>query len=79
MAKADKPTSKKATNEKPVKTKGDLLEAFKEVKNNNEKPKKERVKRGKYDEKLAVKGTFLEIMQAAVKHADKNSGKNKKS
>lgn len=36
-------------------------------------------KRGKYDEKLAVKGSFLEIMQAAVKHADKNSKAKKKA
>ncbi len=36
-------------------------------------------KRGNYDEKLAVKGTFMEIMQAAAKHADKNSGKKAKS
>ena len=39
----------------------------------------ERTKRGKYDEKLAVKGTFLEIMQASMKHADKNSKAKKKA
>ncbi|HYG17065.1 MAG TPA: hypothetical protein VEC12_15005 [Bacteroidia bacterium] len=31
-------------------------------------PKK---KRGKYTEKLEVKGSFLDIMKAAVKNADK--------
>ncbi|HXS37027.1 MAG TPA: hypothetical protein VN721_10020 [Flavipsychrobacter sp.] len=35
-------------------------------------------KRGKYDEKLAVKGTFLEIMQAATKNANDKSAPAKK-
>ena len=35
-------------------------------------------KRGKYDEKLAVKGTFLDLIQASMKHADKNSKAKKK-
>ena len=38
-----------------------------------EKKVTEPKKRGKYDDKLAVKGTFMDIMTAAVKHADKNS------
>lgn len=32
-----------------------------------------------YDEKLAVKGTFLDIMKASVKHAEKHSAPKKKS
>jgi len=36
------------------------------------KPKKGR---GNYDEKLAVTGSFLDIMKAAVKHANNNSAK----
>ena len=40
------------------------------------KPAK-RKKRGKYDEKLAVKGGFIDIMKAAVKNADENSSKKK--
>ena len=39
----------------------------------------EKKKRGKYDEKLAVKGSFLDIMQASMKHADKNSAPKKKA
>lgn len=39
---------------------------------------KERKKRGKYDEKLAVKGTFLEIMKAAAKNANDKSAPKKK-
>ena len=39
-----------------------------------EKPKKER---GKYDEPLKVNGSFLNIMQAAVKDADNKSAKKK--
>jgi hypothetical protein len=37
------------------------------------KPKKERP--AKYDEKLAVKGSFLDIVKASVKHAENNSAK----
>ncbi|HTC00163.1 MAG TPA: hypothetical protein VK705_05725 [Ferruginibacter sp.] len=37
------------------------------------KPKKERP--AKYDEKLAVNGSFLDIMKAAAKHAQNNSAK----
>lgn len=37
--------------------------------------KKPRAK--KYDEKVAVKGTFLEIMKAAAKNANDNSAKKK--
>ena len=36
-------------------------------------------KRGKYDEKLAVKGTFMDLIQASMKHADNNSKAKKKS
>lgn len=36
-------------------------------------------KRGKYDEKLAVKGTFADIMNAAVKHRENNTPAKKKS
>jgi len=43
------------------------------------KPKKDDKKRGDYDEKLAVNGSFMDIMKAAAKHADKNSSKSKKS
>lgn len=32
-------------------------------------------KRGKYDEKLQVKGSFLDIIQASMKHADNHSAK----
>lgn len=39
---------------------------------------KEPKKRGKYDEKLAVKGTFLDIMKAAAKNANDNSAPKKK-
>ena len=40
-----------------------------------EKPKKERPTN--YNEKLAVNGTFLDIMKAAVKDADKKVEKKK--
>jgi hypothetical protein len=39
---------------------------------NTEKKATERKKRGKYDEKLAVKGSFSDIMAAAGKHRNKN-------
>lgn len=35
-------------------------------------------KRGNYDEKLQVNGSFMDIMKAAVKHADNNSKAKKK-
>ncbi len=35
-------------------------------------------KRGKYDEKLKVNGSFMDIMQAAMKDADKKSAPKKK-
>lgn len=41
------------------------------------KKPKERKKRGKYDEKLAVKGTFLDIMKAAAKNANDKSAPKK--
>jgi len=44
-----------------------------------EKKAPEKKKRGKYDEKLQVKeGSFLDIMQASMKHADKHSAPVKK-
>lgn len=42
------------------------------------KPKEDIKKRGKYDEKLVVNGSFMEIMKAAVKNADQNSKGKKK-
>ena len=39
------------------------------------KPKKETKKRGKYDEKLAVKGSFLDLINASMKHANEHSAK----
>ena len=45
----------------------------------SEKKPPEKKKRGKYDEKLQVKeGSFLDIMQASMKHADKHSAPVKK-
>jgi hypothetical protein len=44
-----------------------------------EKKKEERTKRGKYDNKIAVKGSFIEIMTAAAQHADKKSAPKKKA
>ena len=38
-----------------------------------EKKKEDRKKRGKYDEKIAVKGNFLDIMQSAAKNANDKS------
>lgn len=37
-----------------------------------------RKKRGEYEQPLKVKGTFMDIMQAAVKHRDKNIPAKKK-
>ncbi|MBL7682729.1 MAG: hypothetical protein JNK00_05175 [Flavipsychrobacter sp.] len=34
--------------------------------------------RGKYEEKVVVKGSFLDIMQAAAKNANDKSAKKKK-
>ena len=44
---------------------------------NTENKTAEKKKRSKYDEKLAVKGIFIDIMQAPMKHANKNSAKKK--
>jgi hypothetical protein len=44
-----------------------------------EKKATEKKKRGKYDEKLAVKGSFADIMNAAVKHRDNNVPAKKKA
>ncbi len=44
-----------------------------------EKPKKKktaRKKRGTYEDKTVVKGTFLDIIKSAVKHADKKKKEN---
>ena len=35
-------------------------------------------KRGKYDDKLAVKGSFLDIINAAVEHREKKTAPKKK-
>lgn len=43
----------------------------------NKKKPAERKKRGKYDDKVAVKANFLEILQAAVKDANNKSEKPK--
>lgn len=42
------------------------------------KPKQATKKRGKYDEKLQVKGSFMDLIAASMKHADKNSPAKKK-
>lgn len=39
--------------------------------------KKDSKKRGKYADKVAVKGTFLDIMKAAAKNANDNSAPKK--
>ena len=42
----------------------------------DKKKAKPKVKRAKgYDEKLAVNGSFLDIMKTAVKHAENHSAK----
>lgn len=41
------------------------------------KSAKTKPKRGKYDEKLAVKGSFLDIMKAAAKNANDKSAPKK--
>lgn len=38
-----------------------------------EKKPTDKKKRGEYDEKLQVNGSFMDIMKAAVKNADANS------
>ncbi len=38
--------------------------------------KTEGKKRGKYDEKLTISGSFLDVIKASTKHADNNSKKN---
>lgn len=45
-------------------------------KKDDKKPVK-RKKRGNYDEKLAVKGSFLDIMKAAAKNANDKSAPKK--
>ncbi len=46
-------------------------------KEKDDKKKEERGERGSYDEKLQVKGSFLDIMKAAVKDADNKSAEKK--
>ncbi|HPG07927.1 MAG TPA: hypothetical protein PKY06_13335 [Saprospiraceae bacterium] len=41
-------------------------------------PKEESPKRGKYDEKLKVKGSFLDIVKATVKDANTKKEMDKK-
>lgn len=41
-------------------------------------PQKEKSKRGKYDDKLTVKGSFLDIIQASVKNANDKVAEKKK-
>ena len=41
------------------------------------KPKKDKPRGGKYEDKLAVNGSFLDIMKASVKHADSKAVKKK--
>ncbi len=43
--------------------------------NKTDKPKN---KRGNYEEKIEVEGSFIDIIKASVKHANKNSSKKKK-
>ena len=43
------------------------------------KKKDDSKKRGTYEEPLQVNGSFMDIMKAAVKHADNNSKSKKKS
>ncbi len=42
------------------------------------KPKQASKKRGKYDEKLQVTGSFMDLIAASVKHADKVSEEKRK-
>lgn len=46
-------------------------------KQTDKKPKVEKP-RGKYEEKLVVKGSFLDIIQASVKNANDKAAKKKK-
>lgn len=48
------------------------------MKKATEKTPKPKKQRGEYDEKLQVKGSFLDIMKAAMKEADAKVNKNKK-
>ena len=41
------------------------------------KAKDKKPRATEYDKKLAVKGSFIEIMKAAAKHADNNSTNKK--
>lgn len=48
------------------------------MKKTTEKSPKPEKQRGEYDEKLKVKGSFLDIMKAAMKEADEKPQKKKK-
>ena len=47
---------------------------MKKISDKTPKPEKQR---GEYDEKLQVKGSFLDIMKAAMKEADEKPKKKK--
>lgn len=42
------------------------------------KPKQTTKKRGKYDEKLQVNGSFMDLIDTSMKHADKVSEDKRK-
>lgn len=48
------------------------------MKKTTDKTPKHETPRGEYDEKLQVKGSFLDIMKAAMKEADEKPKKKKK-
>ena len=48
------------------------------MKKTTEKTPKPEKERGEYEEKLQVKGSFLDIMKAAMKEADEKPKKKKK-
>lgn len=48
---------------------------MKKITDKTSKPEKQR---GEYEEKLRVKGSFLDIMKAAMKEADEKPKKKKK-
>jgi hypothetical protein len=48
------------------------------MKKTTDKPTKPEKQRGEYDEKLQVKGSFLDIMKAAMKEANEKPKKKKK-
>ncbi len=48
------------------------------MKKTTDKTPKPEKQRGEYDEKLQVKGSFLDIMKAAMKEADENPKRRKR-